>query len=302
MLWKLALPLLVYKNLQCLLYRDVRIAADSEKTNQARMSMSTTYMAVILLSLLSCLTTCVGVALAIALRENARAIAGGIGFSVGIMILVSTFELIPESITIMGFGTTVTSAALGAALVWAAHLIVPHTHLVEEKGTADRALVKSAYLVVFGLILHDVPEGFAMANAYIASPALGVLVALAIALHNLPEEFAMAVPAVVTQSKGFLFGAALLSALAEPLGAVIGLVAVELAPALNAHFMAFAAGAMLFVSIHELIPMARRYRHIKLFFLGMIFSMLVYGLLAITIGQRVDVGRIGGRVIGGVDR
>jgi ZIP family zinc transporter len=164
---------------------------------------------------------------------------------------------------------------------------------VEEKGVVDSALVKSAYLVVFGLILHDVPEGFAMANAYIASPALGLLVALAIALHNLPEEFAMSVPAVVTRSKGFLFGAALLSALAEPLGAVIGLVAVGLAPTLNAHFMAFAAGAMLFVSTHELVPMARRYRHIRLFFLGMIFSVLVYGLLArITVGHRVNEWRI----------
>jgi ZIP family zinc transporter len=231
----------------------------------------------------------VGVALAIALRENTRAIAAGIGFSVGIMVLISMFELIPESITIMGISPTVTSAALGAALVWAAHLVVPHTHLVKEKGAIDTALVKSAYLVVFGLILHDVPEGFAMANAYIASPALGLLVGLAIALHNLPEEFAMSVPAVLLKSKGFLFGAAFLSALAEPLGAVIGLVAVELAPSLNAHFMAFAAGAMLFVSIHELIPMARRYRQITLFLSGMIFSLLVYWLLTnVTIGQRVD--------------
>jgi len=181
-------------------------------------------------------------------------------------------------------------------LVWAAHLIVPHTHFVEEKGVVDSALVKSAYLVVFGLILHDVPEGFAMANAYIASPALGLLVGLAIALHNVPEEFAMSVPAVLLKSKAFLFGAALLSALAEPLGAVIGLIAVGLAPALNTHFMAFAAGAMLFVSIHELIPMARRYRHIRLFLSGMILSVLVHGLLTrITIGQRLDEGRISGR-------
>jgi len=82
--------------------------------------------------------------LAITLRDNARAIAAGIGFSVGIMILVSLLELIPESIAIMGVGATVTSAALGAALVWAAHLIVPHTHFVEEKGVVDRTLVKSA--------------------------------------------------------------------------------------------------------------------------------------------------------------
>lgn len=119
-----------------------------------------------------------------------------------------------------------------------------------------------------------------MANAYIASPELGMLVAVAIALHNVPEEFAMAVPAVMTRSRRFLYGAALLSALAEPLGAIVGLVAVGVAPTLNAHFMAFAAGAMTFVSVHELIPMARRYRNMRLFAAGMILSVLVYGLLA----------------------
>ena len=242
--------------------------------------MNTTHVAVLLLSLLSVFTTWLGVMLAIWLRENARAIAAGIGFSTGIMLLISLLELVPESIGVMGTPPTLLSFALGAGLVWTAHLIVPHTHLVEEKGVTDRLLVKTAYLVAFGLILHDVPEGFAMANAYIASPELGVLVAIAIALHNVPEEFAMAVPAVVIRSRRFLYGAALLSALAEPLGAVIGLVAVGIAPALNAHFMAFAAGAMTFVSLHELLPMARRYRNMGMFALGMALSLLVYALLS----------------------
>lgn len=77
--------------------------------------------------------------------------------------------------------------------------------MVEEKGLANRVLVRSAYLVAFGLILHDMPEGFAMANAYIASPDLGVFVGLAVALHNLPEEFAMSVPVVAIRSKSLLF-------------------------------------------------------------------------------------------------
>jgi ZIP family zinc transporter len=248
--------------------------------------VSTTYTAIILLSLLSGLTTCLGVALACLLRENARAIAIGIGFSAGIMILISVMELVPESIAMMGVGTALVTAALGAALGCAAHFIIPHTHLVEEQGMIDKGLIKSSYLVVFGLILHDVSEGFAMANAYVTSPALGILVALAIALHNLPEEFAIAVPAIALNSKGFLFGATLLSALAEPLGAIIGLAAVGIAPGLNAYFLAFAAGAMLFVSIHELIPMARRYRHIGLFLAGIMLSTLVYGLLAsMTVGE-----------------
>jgi len=82
------------------------------------------------------------------------------------------------------------------------------------------------------------------------------------------------------RSKASLLGAAILSALAEPLGAIIGLAAVGMAPSLNAHFLAFAAGAMLFVSIHELVPMAKRYRHLAFFFWGIVLSLLVYALLA----------------------
>lgn len=123
-----------------------------------------------------------------------------------------------------------------------------------------------------------------MANAYLASPSLGLLVAFAIALHNLPEELAMAVPAMALRSRGFLLQAAFLSALAEPLGAVLGLLAVAADPSLNAYFMAFAAGAMIFVSIHELIPMAHQYRQPVWFIAGIVLSIIVYRLLAQTIG------------------
>jgi ZIP family zinc transporter len=240
----------------------------------------TTHAAVILLSLLSCLTSAVGVALAIAVREHVRAIAVGIGFSAGMMVLIAALDLVPQAMRAMGPGSSLAGATLGAGLVWVANLVVPHTHLLDEPGVMNRAFVKSAYLAAFGLILHDVPEGFAMANAYVASPGHGVLVAVAIALHNLPEEFAISVPVVTLRRRGVLFGVAALSALAEPLGAIIGLAAVGFAPALNAHFLAVAAGAMLFVSIHELVPMARRYRHVGLFLGGVGLSVVVYGLLA----------------------
>jgi ZIP family zinc transporter len=242
--------------------------------------LSATHVAVIALSLMSFLTVWLGVGLALWLRENARALAAGIGFSAGIMVIISGWELIPESIAAMGAGATLATAVAGAVLVWSAHVVIPHTHLVKEKGIATRELVRSAYLVAFGLILHDVPEGFAMANAYVANPALGVLVSLAIALHNVPEEFAMAVPLVMLRSRASVYGAAALSALAEPLGAVVGLFAVGVAPALNAHFLAFAAGAMLFVSVHELVPMAQRYHHLGFFIWGIVLSALVYALLA----------------------
>jgi len=238
-----------------------------------------------MLASLSVFTTLLGVALAIYIGKNERAIAVGIGFSAGIMLLVSFFELVPEAMGAAGMGSAFTAFVLGMLIIAVLHWIIPHTHLVEEKGVFRRTLLRTAYLVAFGLILHDVPEGFAMANSYIASPSLGVLVALAIAIHNIPEEFAMAVPIIMVKKRRFLYTAAFLSGLAEPLGAVVGLVAVHFHPMLNPLFMAFAAGAMVFVSVHELLPMARRYHKTHLFILGAIISVFVYVLLVAVVPE-----------------
>lgn len=244
---------------------------------------STTYIAVLLLAFLSVFTTLLGVALAIYVGKNERLVSAGIGFSAGIMLLISFLELIPQALSEAGAGMTSTAFLLGMLIVAVLHWVIPHTHLVEEKGVFGPTLLRSAYLIAFGLILHDVPEGFAMANSYIASPSLGIFVAVAIAIHNIPEEFAMAVPIVMAKKKRFLYTAAFLSGLAEPLGAILGLVAAHFHPVLNPLFMAFAAGAMVFVSVHELLPMAKRYQHIKLFILGGIISVLVYALLATVV-------------------
>lgn len=190
--------------------------------------MSTT-AAVLALSLMSLAATWIGVTLAIRLRENARALAAGIGFSVGIMLAVSLQEQVPEAMRTLRAGRTAMGFALGAMQVWSAHLMLPHRHLVAEPGGFGRDLVRSVHLVVFGRILH-----------------------------NVPEEFAMAVPAVTLCSPRLLYGAAALSALAEPTGAILGLVATGVARALNGLSMAFAARAMVFASIHGLVPMARR--------------------------------------------
>ena len=238
-----------------------------------------TYFAVIALSLLSVFTTVAGVALALRFRESEKGIALGIGFAAGIMLQISFLELIPEAAAEAGPWATLAAAGLGGLLLFGLHLAIPHTHLVKEESGIGSGTLKSAYLVVFGLILHDLPEGFAMANSYIASPSLGILVAVAIALHNLPEEFAMAVPVVLVKRKRFLYASAALSALAEPAGAILGLVAVDLLPALNPLFMAFAAGAMIFVSLHELVPMARKYGNMPLFAAGMGMSGVVYLVL-----------------------
>lgn len=237
--------------------------------------MSEDYIAVILLSFLSVITTLIGVVLALAFRKSKKGIIVGIGFSAGIMLAISLLELLPEAIDTSGFIPALGVMMLGAFLIFSLNFIIPHIHYGKEKGRLPWRL-RTAYLIAFGLILHDFPEGFAMANSYIYSQNLGWLVATSIAIHNIPEEFAMALPLVLTKRKKTLIILALLSSLSEPLGAVLGLLACNITPALNTLFMALAAGTMIFISLHELFPMAKKYKQLPLFSLGIGLSLAVY--------------------------
>lgn len=243
--------------------------------------MISTYTVIMILAFLSGMTTLIGVVLALYFKKSAKAIATGIGFSVGIMLLISFVELIPESMSIIGKIHTLIAVSFGVAVLALTNVAMPHTHLVKEEGEVEGCLTKAACMIAIGLILHDFPEGFAMASAYLSSPKLGLIIAMAIAIHNIPEEFAMAIPAASTKKRRLLFKIASLSALAEPAGAFIGLVATHFFSVLNPYFLSFAAGAMIFVSLHELLPMARRYGRISMFVIGIVASLMVYTLMAI---------------------
>lgn len=242
-----------------------------------------TWAAVVGLASLSVVSTIAGVALARRVGDRPGPRAVGLGLSVGIMLAIAFGELLPEAHHEAGFATMALAALAGAGMLSLLHLAIPHTHLVEEDTGVGAGTLRAAYLVVFGLILHDVPEGFAMANAYLSAPRLGVLVAVAIVVHNVPEEFAMALPAVMTGRKRFLLWAAVASAAAEPVGAVVGLVGVSAFPGANAAFLAFAAGAMIHVALHELLPMARRLGHNRETALGIAIGIGTLALLSLII-------------------
>lgn len=240
-----------------------------------------TWVAVIALASLSVVSTALGVGLAYWVGPRSGVRAAGIGFSVGVMVVISFVELLPEATREGGVAVMSASAMAGAGLLAVLHAIIPHAHLVTEDSGLRAGELRRVYLVAFGLILHDFPEGFAMANAYLSVPRLGVAVAIAIVLHNIPEEFAMALPAVMAGRRRFLIGAAVVSAAAEPVGAVVGLVAVSISPDLNAAFLAFAAGAMVFVALHELVPLSRELGRRRDTVLGMALGGVVVVLLGL---------------------
>ena len=218
---------------------------------------ASTWLAVTALALLSIVSTALGVGLAYWVGPRSGVRAAGVGLSVGVMVAISLLELLPEASREAGVVVAAIGALTGAGLLAVLHAVIPHVHLVAEDSGLRARELRRAYLVAFGLILHDFPEGFAMANAYLSAPRLGVVVAIAIVLHNIPEEFAMALPAVMARRRRFVIGAAAVSAAAEPVGALIGLAVVSISPGLNAASLAFAAGAMVFVSVHELVPLSR---------------------------------------------
>ena len=240
------------------------------------------YLVILILAFLSGITTIIGTWLAICCKNNNKAIVAGIGFSTGIMLLISCFELIPESIQASSVLRTIISVLAGIIVVAILDWIIPHTHLIKEGNSSKKHLYKIAFLVVFGLILHDFPEGFAMANSYIINPNLGIMVAIAIALHNIPEEFAIAAPIVLLENKKFLYKTAFISGLAEPAGAVLGLIGISFFPTGVPIFLAFAAGVMIFVSFHELMPFAKRYNQPKYFVTGIILSIITFLILRLA--------------------
>ncbi len=240
-------------------------------------------LAILILAFLSGLTTLIGAALAIIFNKSTKLITAGLGFAAGIMVWISILELVPESFKSVGLGRGIIGFVLGILTILVLNLIIPHSHYCQEQSVLKIRLLRSAYLCALGLIIHDFPEGFAMANSFFHSPQLGLLVALGIALHNIPEEFAIAVPIVLAKKeRGSLFKIALISGLAEPAGAIIGLLASSIIPRLIPIFLSFAAGAMVFISLHELIPTAIIYRKNLQLLEGIFLSLVVYwGLTAI---------------------
>ena len=243
------------------------------------MLIPTTYWMILLIALLSGLTTFIGLGIAACCKKKTRMIVTGIGFSAGIMLAISFFELVPEAIFASGKISASLSLILGFVVMIAIHFAIPHTHICTDKGKCS-PFMSIGLCVAIGMIIHDFPEGFAMASSYLYAPSLGILVALSVAIHNIPEAFTVAMPLILVKNRKFLIQTITIAALAEPFGAALGLIAVSLAPSLNAIFMAFAAGAMIFVAIDELYPLAQSYNRPKDFILGIAFSLLVYFVLS----------------------
>jgi len=215
-------------------------------------------------------------------KVSDRVVSFSMGFASGVMLLVSFNNLFLEAEQLITHFPLIVTFSLGVLIIGALDLVLPHVELTAKETIGKTRIYRAGLLIAIGITLHNLPEGFAVAAGYAYLPGLGVIIAIAIMLHNIPEGIATAVPlSVAGMTRPKIAVITFLSGFAEPVGALIGAVALSLVatPIAIGSSMAFAAGVMTYVTADELIPVAHEYGHkhtvsVSLL-LGIIFALIV---------------------------
>ncbi|OIO62452.1 zinc transporter ZupT [Candidatus Woesearchaeota archaeon CG_4_10_14_0_2_um_filter_33_10] len=205
-----------------------------------------------------------------------------LGLSAGVMIYVSFAELLPEAVENLGFILGNAGFFIGIFFILFIDFKIPHEYIEEHVSKnvckRERRLMKAGVFTAVGIAIHNFPEGIAVFMSSLSDLSLGIPLAVAIAIHNIPEGIAVAMPiyyATKDRKKAFKFS--LLSGLAEPLGALIGILILLpfLTPQILFFFLAFVAGIMVFISFDELLPICFKEDSSHVPILGLITGMLI---------------------------
>ena len=252
------------------------------------------------------LMTAAGAALVLlAVRPSRKLLDAMLGFAGGVMIAASFWSLLAPAIEIakeMDVPAWLPPAVgflLGAGVLAAIDRVLPHIHpgLSSEHAEGLKTAWHRATLLVLAITLHNIPEGLAVGVGFGAAAlgmanttlAAAMALALGIGIQNIPEGLAVSMPlrrAGLSMGKAFWYGQ--LSALVEPVAAVIGAAAVIVAGPLLAYVLAFAAGAMIFVVVEELIPESQEEGNVDLATGGLMIGFVVMMILDVAFGEPGD--------------
>jgi len=217
------------------------------------------------------------------------------GFGAGVMLAASAFSLILPALNAAGDqGSSAWGASglvglgilLGAGALFFIDRLTPHEHFVKGvEGSRSRAM-RRAWLFVLAIMLHNFPEGLAIGVAFAGTDSIGAQsLAAGISIQDLPEGMVVALALhSAGYSKKLSAGIAILSGLIEPLAAVLGVMVLGLSAALLPWGLAAAAGAMLFVISHEIIPESHRQGHESWATGGLVIGFVLMMVLDTALG------------------
>lgn len=235
-------------------------------------------------------------------RVRQRLLDAMLGMAGGVMLAASFWSLLQPAIEmaqaqgIPGWVPAATGFLLGGGFVWSMDKVLPHLHIgypIEEaEGIAAERKQRST-LLVLAITVHNVPEGLAVGVAFgaaatgVPSATVGAAIALAIGigLQNFPEGLAVSMPLRrdgMSRRKAFWFGQ--LSAVVEPIAGVLGAIFVTIATPLLPYALSFAAGAMVFVVVEEVVPEAQRSGNADLATVSLLGGFVIMMVLDVALG------------------
>ncbi len=230
---------------------------------------------------------------------NRIVLDGMLGFTGGVMVAASYWSLLAPAIEMSpgdGFTKVIPAAVgffLGALFLFGLDKVLPHMHINFTKTEGVKSPWQKTTLLVLAITLHNIPEGLAVgvlfggvaAGIPEASIAGAVTLAIGIGIQNFPEGIAVAMPLRrmgMSRWKSFMYGQS--SALVEPVAAVIGAVAVTFFTPILPYALAFAAGAMIFVVVEEVIPETQQENNTDIATMGFIGGFIVMMTLDVALG------------------
>ncbi|HIR13437.1 MAG TPA: ZIP family metal transporter [Candidatus Choladousia intestinavium] len=223
-----------------------------------------------------------------------------LGFASGVMVAASVWSLLIPAMDLsqrmgkLAFIPAAVGFGLGMAFLFLMDMIVPHLHMGAEKSEGPKCSLKKTTMLVLAVTLHNIPEGMAVgvvfSGALLNSQDIGLAGAFAlsigIAIQNFPEGAVISLPLRseegMSRRKSFLYG--MLSGIVEPVGALITILLSSLITPVLPYLLAFAAGAMLYVVVEELIPEASQGDHSNLGTLGFAAGFALMMILDVALG------------------
>jgi zinc transporter, ZIP family len=231
--------------------------------------------------------------------SNRKVLDGMLGFTGGVMVAASFWSLLSPAIDMTkgeGFAKVLPAATgflLGALFIFMLDKVLPHLHINFKESEGRKSPWQRTTLLVLAITLHNIPEGLAVgvlfggvaAGIPEASITGAVVLAIGIGIQNLPEGVAVAMPLRrmgMSRTKSFLYGQS--SAIVEPIAGVAGALAVGFFTPILPYALAFAAGAMIFVVVEEVIPETQQDRHSDIAPLGFVGGFIVMMMLDVALG------------------
>lgn len=222
-----------------------------------------------------------------------------LGFASGVMIAASVWSLLIPSIEMaetQGKVAWIPAAIgflLGIVFFLVLDSVVPHMHLESEKPEGMKSKLKKTTMMVFAVTLHNIPEGMAVGVTFAGALAQNAGITMAgafalavgIAIQNFPEGAIISMPLKsegVSKSKAFLYGT--LSGIVEPIGAIITILLTNTVVPILPYLLSFAAGAMIYVVVEELIPESQAGEHFNIGTIGVAIGFTIMMILDVALG------------------